>query len=51
MGKRTRHRVIGRSEVESIYRESSAMRGLKVWRSNGVQILSIEKTQVLTMHE
>ena len=37
--------------LESLYRESSAMRGLKVWKQNGVQILSIEKTQVLTMHE
>ena len=26
------------------------MRGLKVWKQNGIQILSIEKTQVLTMH-
>ena len=37
--------------LESLYKESSAMRGLKVWKQNGVQILSIEKTQVLTMHE
>ena len=39
------------STVESLYKESSAMRGLKVWKQNGVQVLSIEKTQVLTMHE
>ena len=38
-------------QVESLYKESSAMRGLKVWKQNGVQILSIEKTHVLTMHE
>ena len=38
-------------ELESLYKESSAMRDLKVWKQNGVQILSIEKTQVLTMHE
>ena len=37
--------------IESLYKESSAMRGLKVWKQNGVQIHSIEKTQVLTMHE
>ena len=39
------------TSLESLYKESSAMRGLKVWKQNGVQILSIEKTQVLTMHE
>ena len=41
----------GGGAIESLYKESSAMRGLKVWKQNGVQILSIEKTQVLTMHE
>ena len=30
--------------LESLYRESSAMRGLKVWKQNGVH------PQVLTMH-
>ena len=37
--------------LESLYKESSAMRGLKFWKQHRIQILSIEKTQVLTMHE
>ena len=45
------HADPGVFRVESLYKQSSAMRGLKVWKQNGVQILSIEKTQVLTMHE
>ena len=37
--------------VEYLHTESSDIEGLKFVKQNGVQILSIQKTQVLTTHE
>ena len=39
------------STLGYLYKESSDIGGPKFVKQNGVQILSIEKTQVFTMHE